>query len=161
MARFLRMTRQARWLTYPDLEWMSPSEIQSDALGDLQTKDNKLSVYRIENEEEAERVVIALAANRDNLANLDYAVFEDTILESTDIAIRQQTGETPDEEVNRLHYDLIGLTVGRLAQLAEVLSKGQHDRVPRKQIAAGLRRSVVAGMLDRSRLSPQLLERIK
>ena len=75
MATFLRMTRQGRWLKYPDLEWLQPDELQSDALLDLQTKDNRLSVYRAEGEEEAKQVVIALAANRESLSNLDYAIF--------------------------------------------------------------------------------------
>ena len=110
----MRTTRQARWLKYPDLEWLSQDDIQSDALLDLRTEDNKLSVYKVENEADTERVIIALAATRENLSNLDYAVFEDSTLASTDITISQQNGETPDAEVNKLHYDLTNLTVRKL-----------------------------------------------
>ena len=161
MAKFLRMTRQGRWLKYPDLEWMSQHDIQSDALNDLQTKDNTLSVYRVVSGEDTERVVVALAANRRNLANMDYAVFEDVALASIPVNITQQMGETPDEKVNRLHYDITDLTVESIAQLAKVVSSGRHDRIPKKKIETELRRSIRAGILDRDKLEPQLLEKIQ
>ena len=156
----MRMTRQARWLKYPGLNWLPQNEIQGDALRDLQSEDNRLSVYRVESKEDTERVVIALAANRDNLANMDYAVFDEAMLMSIDMTIAQQAGETPDEKVNKLHYDLKNLTVGRLAQLAAVVSAGEHERIPRKDIRDRLRRAVRTGTLDRGSLKPQLLETI-
>ena len=154
------MTRQGRWLKYPDLEWLQPDELQSDALLDLQSKDNRLSVYRAEGEEEAKQVVIALAANRESLSNLDYALFEDSALVSTGIAIQQQDGETPDDEVNKLHYDLSNLTVGRLAALAQAVASGAHTRVPRKNIQAGLQEAMRSGTLDEDKMKPELLRRI-
>ena len=161
MAKFLRMIRQARWLKYPDLQWMSQGDIQSDALRDLQTEDNKLSVYRIGSEEITERIVIALAANRNTFSNLDYAIFEEKDLESANIQIRQQTGETPDEEINKLHYDLVNLTVERIVQLAEIVAVAQQDRKLRKQIEAGINLAVHAGHLDKDRLGPQLLAKLE
>ncbi len=157
----MRTTRQARWLKYPDLEWLSQDDIQSDALLDLRTEDNKLSVYKVENEADTERVIIALAATRENLSNLDYAVFEDSTLASTDITISQQNGETPDAEVNKLHYDLANLTVRKLVLLAQAVSSGEHARMPVKEIKARLQRAIRAGTLNQGRLKPQLLEKIQ
>ena len=161
MTRFLRITRQARWLKHPDLEWLSQGELQSDALGDLQTRDNALSVYRVDGKKDAERVVVALAANRDNLANLDYAIFEDVDVASIDIEISQNEGETPDAEVNELHYDLANLTARRLVQLAQVISLGEHSRMPKKTVQVRLRRALLAGYLDKVRLKPHLLRSIQ
>ncbi len=83
----MRVVRQARWYKYPELDWLPDGGLQADALGDLQTSGNALSVYRVENETDRERVIVALAANRDNLANLDYAIFDDAGLASIGIAI--------------------------------------------------------------------------
>ena len=160
MASFLRIIRQARWLKHPDLDWMAPSEIQGDALGDLQTRENKLSVYRVESENAAERVAIALAANRDNLANFDYAVIDDVKLLSTDIKISRQIGETPDHEVNQLHYDLFDLTIGRLVQFAFIVSAAERSRIPRKDVKTKLRQAIHAGVLDKSKLSPKLSDAV-
>ena len=160
MARFLRMTRQARWLRHPDLSWLLEHEIQGDALRDLQTEDNKLSVYKVQDKGDAERIVLALAANRDNLANLDYALFEDTMLNSIDITFAPQIGQTPDDEVNKLHYNLTNLTVERLAKLAAVVAAGQHTRIPRKEIGSRLHQAIRAGTLDGNRLKPNLLAKV-
>ena len=86
----MRVVRQARWYKYPELDWLPDGGLQGDALGDLQTGGNDLSVYRVENETGRERVIVALAANLDNLANLDYAIFDDAGLASIGVAINQQ-----------------------------------------------------------------------
>ena len=143
------------------MDWLPENEIQSDALGDLQTRANKLSVFRIETEDDTERVAIALAANRDNLANLDYAIFEDTTLVPAGISILQQEGETPDPEANKLHYDLTNLTVRELGLLAQAVAAGEHSRKLPKDVKAGLQRGIQSGDLDQGRLKPQLLQKIQ
>ena len=58
-----------RWLR-PD--WLAGDEVQADALVDLSTKDNELSVWLIENDKSnLEHVVTALAANCNTISNLD------------------------------------------------------------------------------------------
>lgn len=161
MAYFLRVVRQSRWHKYPEINWLPNGDLQADALRDLPTSDNALSVYRIENETDRKRVIVALAANREALANLDYAIFEDNPLASIGITINQQEGQTPDVGVNKLHYDITNLTVGRLVQLAQVVSLGEHVRIPRKEIKTGLRQAVRAGTVDRDKLKPQLLKKIE
>ena len=161
MASFLRVIRQARWLKHPDWEWLSPCGIQSDALGDLQTRNNRLSVYRVESDEETEQVVVALAANRDNLANLDYALFDHSQLTETQFAICQEDGETPDLRVNKWHYDIRNLTVSKLVELASVVSSGCHVRVSKKEIEKLLRLAIRAGNLDKSRVNRGLLAKIE
>lgn len=158
MTYFLRVIRQTRWLKYPDLEWLPDGELQGDALGDLQTTDSALSVFKVESETDKERVVIGLAANRDNPANLDYAIFEDSEFTSLGIAAEQREGATPDMEVNKLHFELRNLTVGRLAKLAQVVSMGKHDRIPRKLIKSRLQAALRAGTLNSERLKSQMLE---
>ena len=127
----MRVVRQARWYKYPELDWLPDGGLQGDALGELRTGGNDLSVYRVENKTGRERVIVALAANPDNWANLDYAIFADAGLASIDVAINQQDGQTPDLGVNILHYDLANLTAGRLVQLPQVISSGEHTRIPR------------------------------
>ncbi len=162
MAYFLRVVRQARWYKYPELDWLPDGGLQADALGDLQTTGNELSVYRVENEMDRDRVIVALAANRDNLANLDYAVFDDAGLVSIGVAISQQDGQTPDLAVNRLHYNLVNLTAENLVQIAQAISSGEHVRISRKDIELKLRRSIESGELDRGRIkSPRLLGQIE
>ena len=161
MRYFLRTIRQGRWLKYPSIDWLQDSELQGDALRDLETEGGKLSVYRVSDEDDLKRVVTALAANRGFLGNVDYAVFEDTHFANLGIALELQSGTTPDIRVNQLHYDLCNLTVRRLASLAEIISVGKCNRVQKKMILDWLRAAYARGHFDEAKIEPKILEALK
>ena len=85
MPRFLRTIRQSRWQAP---KWPHPGSdaVKADALADLQTVNNLLSVYMVESIRDIHRITVALAATRDNLQNVDYVVFDDTGLQDIGIA---------------------------------------------------------------------------
>ena len=157
MTRHLRVVRQRRWAVFPDIAWLTPRELQADAMLDLQTRGNHLSVYRVDSQAEVERVVAALAANRDHVANLDYAIFDDDELLEQPIEITQSPGET----ANVLHHDIGELTVGNVALLAKVIASGDHTRVHRRDIQEMLSRALRSGDLVLDRVRPSLLARIE
>ena len=105
--------------------------------------------------------MLPLAANRDNLANLDYALFDDAGLVSIGVASSQQDGQPPDLAANRLHYNLVNLTAENLVQIAQIISLGEHARMSRKEIEGRLRHAVESGELDRGRIKPHLLGQIE
>ena len=145
MSRFMRVISGGKWRS--DLDWLDAGELSGDVLWDLRTQGGKLSVYRVA-EDDRRRVVAALAANRDNVSKLDYAVFEDSCLGSLGITVDRSDGHTPDEAVNGLHYNLGNLTVERLAALAEIIAAGEHKRIYGKTIIKWLNDAASAGNLD-------------
>lgn len=154
MSQFLRSVRQGRWYKYPDVEWLEAGEIQADALSDIQTKDGRLSVYRVANDYDIQRVA-ALAANRDKITNIDYVVFTGANLDSLGITVRPTEGKTPDGAINRLHCELGNLTAKRLVQLAGVVSAETHKRIQKRQIKERLQEAASAGHLDKARVASQ------
>ena len=158
MRQFLRTVRQARWHKYPEIDWLVKGELQGDALADMRTDGGRLSVYRIDNEDDLQRVITALAATRDSIANLDYAIFEDSGLGSLGITIRQTDGNTADIITNGLHYELGNLSVSRLARLAKAVSAGMHDRILEKQIGTWLQEAASAGHLDKTRIKSKKIQ---
>ena len=157
MRLFLRVVKQHRWFKQPDESWLEDGELKGDALSDIQTQRGQLSVYRVANEADMQRVAVALAANRQDFSNMDYAVFADSDLEPCGITVRQTEGETPDMCVNDLHYELGKLTVNRLGRLAAIISAGKHKRIQRKQIETLLHEAARTGQLDRARIkSPKI-----
>ena len=160
MTRYLRVVRQRRWATFPDIDWIAPGETQADALVDLQTRDNRLSVFRADNDQDIQRVIVALAATRDNVANLDYAIFDDDELVAQGIEITQSLGQTPDETANTLHHDIHNLTVRKIELLARTIAVADHTRVHRRDIQAMLSDALQSGDLERDRVSPTLSTRI-
>ena len=153
----MRVTRQARWFY---LEWLAKGEVQGDALLDLKTTQNKLSVYEVGNGSEEDRIIVALAANREFTDNLDYAIFDGTVLAAINVSITKQDGKTPDRLVDKLHYDLTNLTARKLALLAHAVSLGRHDRKGKKEIEQRIREGISTGILDRTKVKAKLLQRL-
>lgn len=150
------MIRQGRWLTHPDVPWLPPGELQSDALLDLQTKGNSISVYEVRTGGDEDRIVDALAANRGKLDVFDYAIFEDTRFTQFGVTVMPCEGETPDASVNALHHELRNVTVRQLAAAADAVSSGTKRRILRKVVRSRLIQAIDNGVLRREGLNPQL-----
>ena len=157
MPTFLRIIRKGRWHPKVDWEGWRPSDVQGDALLDLQTDDNVLSVFRVDGSVGIDRVATALAANRENLSNFDYGVFDSTLLANPSIRIVQKDGGTPDEDVNHEHYDVVNLTIVKLIQIAETVSASSPKRMPKGQMKEKLQYALSNQWLDQSRMNSGLL----
>ena len=161
MPRFLRVIRKGRWERYPKIPWLPPGEIKADALRDLQTRENVLSIYRADDESAVDKICIAIAATRETVGSLDYAIFDAAELPPVGIEPTQTAGETPDPEVNRLHCDLTTLTVEKVSRLAQIIAAGDHNRIPKKSIENSLRLALRSDSLDRNEINSQLLRRLE
>ena len=102
----LRKIEKNRWM--PEA-YVAQDDVPADALRDLQTGSNKLSVWLIEEDKsDLERIVVALAAMRNVLSNLDYALLDSGILDKINIKMSDSLGNSPDLTANsRWHRDLI------------------------------------------------------
>ena len=158
MAYYLRAIRKARWYGYPGVNWVGKGHVQSDALLDLQTKDNALSIYRIDNDADVDRVVVALAANRSEISHVDYAVFDGSSLLNTGAVFVQADGDTPDHEVNQLHHDTTHLTVFGLTSMAREILRGYRDRFLRDKVRRLMGEAIRDRRLDKSRMSEKILQ---
>ena len=143
------------------MDWLGNGEIQSDALRDLQTEDNTLSVYKVDSGDDIARVVVAMAANRDNVSNFDYAIFDDTALISSNVSFLQKNGGTPDYEVNQLHHDVTNLTVLNVVQMAQAISQGERKRVSGKTLKAQMQLALEKDQLDPAKVKEKLLAQIE
>lgn len=161
MTRYLRVVRQRRWATFPDIDWIAPGETQADALLDLQTRNNRLSVFRIDNDNDIQRVVVALAATRDHIANLDYAIFDDDELIAQGIDITQTVGETPDKTANILHCDIHNLTARQIELIARTIALADHTRIHSRDIQTMLTDALQSGDLETDGIRPAVLNRIR
>ena len=159
MNQFLRIVRQSKWHERHKIDWLPDCEIQADAFCDIQTEQNRLSVYRVANETDSRRVVVAIAATRRTISKVDYAVFDYSDIHSLGITVDMSDGETPDEVVNRMHYELGHLTVRRLAKLAEIIYAGKHKRIQPWQIKKWLEEAVRAGYIDKEKVRSEKIQK--
>lgn len=158
MAQFLRTVRRGRWFRHPEIMGLAPGEIQADALGDIATTDNRLSVYKVTDPSEITRIATALASTRVFLSNFDYLLFDESFLVPLEIAALQNRGATPDAEVNDLHYNLDIHSGNILLSFAESIADGQVTRIRQQNVKINLQEARSRGALDESQIAEKLLE---
>jgi len=151
----LRTISKAKWFPLeasPSQDQQRISEsIQSDAFSDIKTEGNKLSVWHIEdNRSNLDRVLTALAANRDVLANVDYVILSEESIKSLKIEIEESQGESPDKDVNAWHRDLNIRSGSNLFALASAIFSMNDSRIrkPRKEVEKLLCNAVRNGLID-------------
>jgi hypothetical protein len=142
--------------------WLPAGEVPAEAVQDFQVDQNELSVWYVEpDQSNLDRVLTALAANRDFADKIDYAIFEEAVVGNCGITIRQTPGQLPDEHANReWHRDLIELSGRKLVSLAESIGATSPQRKPptavKGLLAAGARQGHIRKELMRESLAAKI-----
>src|SRR5687768_8214903 len=104
----MRVVRRNRW--YPEglQAWLRKGEPPADSLLDLQTEDNQLSVWLIDDgRSDVERIAVAIAATRQSLSPFDYRLVRLHAVTRLRLRLAQTPGNSADQEANHLwHRDL-------------------------------------------------------
>ncbi len=144
--------------------WLSSGDAPADALSDLKTTENKLSIFLVdETEAGLDRVVAASALNRHHhLDVLDLALIAEGVLTKLRIDMSQSLGQTPDAGVNEWHRDLLDLSASKLAKLAGAIRKdGEIKRYTPKDVRKAIEASCRAGFINSSKLKDEMIAQLK
>lgn len=155
----LRKITKAKWY---DQSWLPQGEVPGDALVDLRTQKNELSVWRIEpGETNLNAVIAALASNKtDRLDNLDYVLVDEDVVGQLGIQSVLSEGDSPHPHANtHWHVDLVELSGSKVLALAHEMKRlqGEHKRVQPKVVREILKAALRGGELRRESLMPELL----
>lgn len=161
MPFFLRRIQKGRWFKQ---EWLQADEVPGDALNDLATNGNRLSVYYVEDvsdETILKRIYAAIAATRDYPDNLDYALIDARDLDKLGLRTEVEIGLTPDDEVNLLHRDIVELSAQKITWLAiEIFPPERRTRILKKEVIKLLSQSMSSGYIDPLRTKESLRSKI-
>ncbi len=130
MSQYLiKFSRKRAWDIIP-YEWLESGEVQCDPITDLRTRDGKLSIWEIDDKlSNLDLVLSALACTRERFDEVDYGMFDPSIVEDLGINVELSQGNTPVPKANKYHRDLAKLTVSGLAQLVNnIFSNIEKDR---------------------------------
>lgn len=163
MPHFLRQINKSKWYRNPGVPWLGEGELQADALRDLKTTGNELSVYYVqEGETNLVQITTALAAGRDSVANFDYALIGQEVISTLEIKVKQSSGETLDATVNEWHRDLCELSANKLIDLARAIqNEADKRRILGKKILDHLGEAIRSGRIDTNRLKPLLKAKLE
>ena len=155
MSTYLRRVRKAKWHRNNNVDWLPVGELQADALGDLRTEDNKLSIWQLEGEgQNISDIIAAIASKSEHLSIVDYALLESKDINERGIEATQSEGDTPNDGLNRNnHLDLIQLTLTKLVGVSEALrSKSAFGRALRKDVENMIVDGIIAGAIDPNKI---------
>lgn len=162
MPLLLRKIRKGKWYKNDSVLWLGENEIQADALGDIVTSSNTLSVWLVEDDRSnLEQIIIALASGCDNISNFDYALLDVDSLSSLGIKIETKEGSTPYARTNQWHRDLVELTTNKLFTLAEaIFVLSDRERVAEKTVLNWIKDAVRNGQIDKMKLSAGITKKL-
>ncbi len=161
MPKFLRKLANRAHFVRP--EWLEDDDAPADAFGSFLTRDGALSFWAIdEDESNLGRVIAALAAGRDYIDKLDYALVEKSVFDIAGVVLRRVEGVSPDGGANQLwHQDLEGLSGKRLLMLAVNMRECRLERTPKKRVQDLILRSIDDGFISRARMNGKLRDKIE
>ncbi len=145
MSLLFMKIRKNRWALPDNASWVSEGDIHADPLNDLKTTKGSLSVWVVEpDESNLRRLAVALAAACDGIANIDYILFEDSIVDNLCLNLVATDGNTPDSVANKIwHRDVVELSAAKLAELAcSVFHNSRIERMFQKEVRGLLREAV-------------------
>ncbi|MGC1375933.1 MAG: hypothetical protein WA821_06920 [Anaerolineales bacterium] len=155
LIRFI--TDQLRWVEwkYP---WLLDGEIPAEHLLDLSPKNNELSIFEFEDEQELFRIAAAYGVQRQKKEKLDYICFDRNIIEKVKIkSDNNKKGMTPDDKVNQLHIDLVELSAEKIISLAhELLDNGKTGRILERDLFQMIDKNISLGWIPQKGL-PQAI----
>lgn len=164
----MRRTKFNKWIA-PEPEWLREGEIPADPIFGLQTESNKMSVWVVGNGGASiERIVSALAAKGQKLQKFEYVLLNSEKVAGIGIKILQIEGESPDNELNKLHRDLVEISGQKLLKLTKstlkkIWQEGEDtnliDQIPRKTVAKYMQNSVNKGFIDPVDITPDVWEK--
>jgi len=159
MPYVLRKIKQGRW--WPTAWLSSDDDLPADAMSDLKTEGNELSVWWVNDDQSnLETIIAALAANCEFVANFDYALIRLADLDSLSLTVRESFGKTPCPGANQYHRDICELTGRKLLEIGLAIFRQSEtrQRFPQRQVIDLLHIALTSGWIDRSRLNESLVE---
>jgi hypothetical protein len=154
MPYLLRKIRKARWYK-GSVAWLQKDLPQADALVDLSTKNNRLSVWLItDDKSNLNRIIAALACACETVSNLDYALIDIADLNDLGLQFDEVPGDSADDLANKMwHRDLIELSAKSVYDLVCSLhARATTERVTENQIKQLVKQGLQSSVLDRSRI---------
>jgi hypothetical protein len=158
MPYLLRKIRRSKWYSKEEgIDWLPEEEVQADALTDLITKSNQLSVWFVpEDRGNISKIVAALSLSGDNVSVVDYALLNVEILSKEGFQIAENPGGTPFESANLWHRDIVNLSAGKVLKLVTILKKAEKNRCLDKQALEHIKEALRDGKVDLSKINLKL-----
>ena len=147
MAKFVRKLEKAVW--WDKEEGQALESLGADALKNVATDDNELSIYEVEEDAHLPLILAALSSRRQHIKDAEYCLFDGAVLAEAGVKTKRTKGNTSCKLVNGLHYDLVDLTALSLTKFVlHAAHGGELDSIDKKQVLELIKSYVQSGEID-------------
>ncbi|MEW5988493.1 MAG: hypothetical protein AB1791_17835 [Chloroflexota bacterium] len=157
MPKVLRVVKGAPlWMNRNPLPWIGQGDIAADYLRDFHTKDNKLSLWKVEEDRSnLDRTIAAYVSMWSRPDNFSCLLFPTEVLDHLTLIREPQPGNTQDEVANFWHFNLVELTGSKIVALVRNILDSEYDIVIRdiEELSNSLAHSVQAEHIPFRKLS--------
>jgi hypothetical protein len=152
LGRLLRKIDPPRWVTTgKHLKWLAAGEYQANALRDLNTQNNRLSLYELDADESNLHRTIAALASLQYPGDFGYVLLDQEMLVSNGFILDpSEPGTTRDPDVDSKHVDIAELTGSALHRLAILVVQSHRTDADEDDVRMYIRTSIENGYIDRS-----------
>lgn len=156
MALLLRKVKQHRWYKEAAASFLEADDVPADPFADLQTTENLLSVWEVqEDRSNLIRVVRAVAIGGHRIDHTGYILFDSVHLDAAGIGLQKNEGRSDDKAANGWHRDLV-LSGKKLLALAKLLLQhGETGTITKPELLEAVEDGVRSGELPESCRKPR------
>ena len=130
--------------------------LRADAVADIRTFNDGLSIWEIESnsEESINEAVLALvtSSKQEKFDKIDVVVFSEDDITSKGLSFESNDGDTAVYDLRNTHQNIVGLTYESLSSVLEIISditiKAQHTRRTAKQVETLIKNNFTRINLD-------------
>ncbi len=158
----VRKISKSKWF---QIDIRKDNDVSADAITNcLKTTNNTLSVWSIENEDDIEKAILAIASNLDHIETIDIVILNDEVLQESGIKIITSKGNTPIESLKEIHRDLSELTFSKLGNVKDhIVERIRNDKLRRftkGKLKKILRDAIEKGFLELDDLNESVRNKI-
>ena len=129
---YQRKITRGKWPSEESIPQATLENVDADTVvAEFRTEKNKLSVWKVENEEDLNDAFIALASNCESIGTIDAIKIEEDDLKQ--LMFDEELGDTPTRNINQKHCNIVGLNYVNLGNVIQGILNGlKKEQVVRK-----------------------------
>ena len=143
--------------------------VTADAITDLKTKGNTLSVWYAESEAELDNAVLAIAGTLNQIDSIDVIALDMSDLKLAGLVLQEDVGATKIKGFDKRHRNIVELDYASLGVVARVMidrlieydQKKKTTRITALQIQHMLEDAVSSSLLDWDDLPKDIRQKIR
>jgi len=156
---FLRKITQGKWAKAWEMPGILPCDVDADTLTcDLRTDENKLSFWKVENDNDLDDAFIALASNMNSLGTIVAVKIKDDDFDK--LSFNEELGETPTFNINQKHCNIINLTYGTFEIVITAILKAIRENYVIRKTKGEMKSLLIKAYEDKKLNTQKISERI-